>query len=98
VGENRIQNQQLVDTLASVARERNLTASQLAIAWVLSKGPAIVPVIGARTRVQLKEALGALEVQLTAEELSRIEAALSASQVAGTRYDEHQMKVLDSER
>jgi aryl-alcohol dehydrogenase-like predicted oxidoreductase len=57
-----------------------------------------VPVIGARTRRQLEESLGALDVKLSPEELARIEEAVPASEVAGTRYDEHQMRMLDSER
>jgi aryl-alcohol dehydrogenase-like predicted oxidoreductase len=65
---------------------------------VLSKGSHIVPLIGCRTRPQLTEALGALQVSLTPDDVARIETVLPASSVAGTRYDEHQMRVLDSER
>ena len=75
-----------------------MSASQLAIAWVLTKGSTIVPVIGARTRTQLSESLGALRVMLTPAELARIEEAVPAAAVAGSRYDEHQMRILDSER
>ena len=74
------------------------TASQLAIAWVLAKGVNIVPVIGARTRKQLSEALGALDVRLSPGDLATIEAAIPPAAVAGTRYDERQMRILDSER
>src|SRR5664280_1630710 len=94
-GENLARNRRLVEALTSIARERKLAASQLAIAWVLAKGQYIVPVIGARTRSQLEESLAALEVRLSPEELVRIEEAIPASQVAGTRYDERQMKMLD---
>jgi aryl-alcohol dehydrogenase-like predicted oxidoreductase len=97
-GENRQRNERLVEDLRKVAAERGATASQLAIAWVLSKGQSIVPVIGARTRAQLSEALGALGVTLSPEQIARIEEAVPAAAVAGTRYDEHQMRVLDSER
>ena len=97
-GGNLEQNQRLVDTLRRLASEKNATASQLAIAWVLAKGRSIVPLIGARRRTQLAESLGALQIALTATDLERIEAALPAGAVAGTRYDEHQMRVLDSER
>ncbi|WP_096595772.1 aldo/keto reductase [Calothrix sp. NIES-2098] len=72
--------------------------SDKSIAWVLAKGRNIIPVIGARKRTQLEESLKAVEVELSPEELSRIEAAIPASAIAGTRYDEHQMKMLDSER
>ena len=58
----------------------------------------IVPVIGARTRRQLEESLAALEIQLTTEEIARLEEAIPASEVPGTRYAEMQMRALDSER
>jgi aryl-alcohol dehydrogenase-like predicted oxidoreductase len=97
-GENRARNQQLVASLQSVAAGKGLTATQLAIAWVLAKAPNAVPLIGARTRAQLAESLGALAVTLSPEEIARIEEAVPASAVAGTRYDERQMRMLDSER
>jgi aryl-alcohol dehydrogenase-like predicted oxidoreductase len=97
-GANREQNDRLVDGLRQLAAEKNLHPAQLAIAWVLAAGENIVPVIGARTRAQLSESLGALQVVLTAEEIARIERAVPASAVAGTRYDAHQMQMLDSER
>ncbi len=75
-----------------------MSPSQLAIAWVLAKDTKIVPVIGARTRTQLTESLGALKVQLSRADVTRIEEAIPPSSVAGTRYDEHQMRMLDSER
>jgi aryl-alcohol dehydrogenase-like predicted oxidoreductase len=65
---------------------------------VLAKGPSIVPLIGARKPTQLTESLGALQIALAPADMTRIEAALPSSAVAGTRYDEHQMRVLDSER
>jgi aryl-alcohol dehydrogenase-like predicted oxidoreductase len=97
-GQNRERNQRLVEALQALAAEKGATASQLAIAWVLAKGPSIVPLIGARKRTQLTESLGALQITLTPADITRIEEALPSSAVAGTRYDEHQMRVLDSER
>jgi aryl-alcohol dehydrogenase-like predicted oxidoreductase len=97
-GENLERNQHVVEALRRVAAEKGCTASQLAIAWVLARSPSIVPLVGARTRVQLAEALGALDVRLSPDEITRIEAAVPASAVAGTRYDAHQMSILDSER
>jgi aryl-alcohol dehydrogenase-like predicted oxidoreductase len=97
-GENRERNQRLIDTLQQLASEKRATASQLAIAWVLAKGKNIVPLVGARTRKQLAESLAALQVQLSPADVAQIEAAIPPSAVAGTRYDEHQMKILDSER
>jgi len=97
-GENLQLNERLVETLRRLATEKGATASQLAISWVLAKAPNIVPLIGARTRTQLAESLGALQVTLSAADVERIEASLPPTAVAGTRYDEHQMRVLDSER
>jgi len=97
-GENLERNGRLVAALQQLALEKGATSSQLAIAWVLAKGSQIVPLVGARTRVQLAESLRAAQVTLSDEEMARIEASLPPSAVAGTRYDEHQMRVLDSER
>ena len=96
--ENQAQNQKLVARLAEIAAGKGITQSQLAIAWALAKKPYLVPVMGARTRAQLSESLAALEVGLTSEEITAIEAAVPAHAVAGTRYDAHQMQALDSER
>ena len=88
----------MVDTLKDLAAEKGLRPAQLAIAWVLAKNRNIVPVVGARTRAQLAESLDALHVQLSAADLVRIEEAVPASEIAGSRYDERQMRILDSER
>ena len=95
--ENIARNQRLIDELGKIASEKGMTPSQLAIAWVLAKGSSIVPVIGARKRRQLTEALGALQFELSEDDIARVEGAIPAAAVAGTRYDEHQMKMLDSE-
>ena len=97
-GDNLAQNRLLVDKLKEIAHGKGITPAQLAVAWVLAKGSFIVPVVGARTRAQLAESLGALGVELTAGELAAIEAAIPADAVAGTRYDERQMRSLDSEK
>jgi len=97
-GENRERNQKLIDALNTMASEKNATASQLAIAWVLAKGEGLIPVVGARKRTQLIESLGALKLELTASDVQKLEEAVPASEVAGTRYDTHQMQMLDSER
>jgi aryl-alcohol dehydrogenase-like predicted oxidoreductase len=91
-------NLRLVETLKKLAAEREIRPAQLAIAWVLAKRKDIVPVIGARTRTQLNEAFGALNVDLSPEDMARIEAAVPPSAAAGTRYAEPQMSHLDSER
>lgn len=97
LGENRASNQRLIDALNKVATEKGISVAQLAIAWVLAQGESIIPVIGARTRAQLNESLAALNVQLSAPELAAIGTAVPASEVAGARYGELQMKQLDSE-
>jgi len=97
-GGNLAKNLSLVAKLKEIAAGKGITHVQLAIAWVLAKGSFIVPVVGARTRAQLAESLGALEVKLTAEEIAALEAAVPTGAVAGTRYDAAQMRVLDSEK
>jgi aryl-alcohol dehydrogenase-like predicted oxidoreductase len=97
-GENLEHNLELVDALSAIASEHDATTAQVAIAWALSRGEDIVPLIGARRRDRLHEALGALQVSLTDEDLARIEDAIPADAVAGDRYNEHGMATLDSER
>jgi aryl-alcohol dehydrogenase-like predicted oxidoreductase len=97
-GANAERNQQLVDALARLASDRGVKPAQLAIAWVRAKGASIVPTIGARKREQLTDALAALDIALSKEEVAALEAAVPASGIAGTRYAEQQMKQLDSER
>ncbi|MCK6506139.1 aldo/keto reductase [Myxococcota bacterium] len=97
-GDNLAANLAVAETLHALAAEKGATASQLAIAWVLSRGPRIVPLIGARTRAQLQESLGALELHLTAQDLARLEAQVPEAAIAGTRYDVGHMQSLDSER
>jgi aryl-alcohol dehydrogenase-like predicted oxidoreductase len=97
-GENLARNQRLIERLRELAAEKGVTPSQLAIGWVLAKGKNIVSLIGARKRAQIEESLGAVKVQLSTADLAHIEEAIPPSAVAGSRYDEHQMKILDSER
>ena len=93
--ENLAKNRPLVDAFAGVARGKGCTAAQLAIAWVLSRDPHVIPLVGARTRAQLAETLGALEVALTPEDHARIDAAIPEGSIAGTRYAEAQMRQVD---
>ncbi len=90
-------NLRLVEALRRIGNEKSASPAQLALAWVRSRGADIVPVIGARRREQLKEALGALELSLNAADIARIDAAVSPSLTAGARYDPAQMAHLDSE-
>ena len=95
---NLERNLTLLDQLEAIGQDRGLTAAQLAIAWVLSRGDDIIPLLGTKRRSRLAEALGALDVRLSPGELATIEAAVPAGQVAGDRYDQHGMAGLDSER
>lgn len=95
---NLERNLALVDALRAVADDKDATVAQVAIAWVLAQGEDIVPLVGARRRERLAEALGAVEIELGAADLAAIEAAVPASAVAGERYDAQQMAILDSER
>jgi aryl-alcohol dehydrogenase-like predicted oxidoreductase len=97
-GENLERNLELVETLRAVADEKDATVAQLAIAWALSRGEDVVPLVGARTRERLAESLGAVEVELTQDDLTRIENAVPVDAVAGERYHAEQMAILDSER
>ena len=97
-GNNGEKNQKVIERLQSLAQERSLSIVQLCIAWVLAKGTHIVPLVGARTRKQLQESLGALQVTLSPGDLIQIEQAVPESAISGTRYDERQMQMLDSER
>lgn len=97
-GENLDANLKLVEILRDVAQAKGVTTAQAAIAWVASRGDDIVPLIGARRRDRLTEALGALEVSLTPQDLAAIEAAVPQDAVAGTRYATAMMAHLDSER
>jgi aryl-alcohol dehydrogenase-like predicted oxidoreductase len=96
--ENLRQNLKLVEKLRRLAEERDANVAQLAIAWVAAQGRDIVPVIGARTRAQLAESLGAASLKLDADDLAAIESTVPAGSVAGGRYAEWQMAYLDSER
>jgi aryl-alcohol dehydrogenase-like predicted oxidoreductase len=85
-GENLEANLKLASKLADIAEEKNITPAQLAIAWVLAQGEDIVPIPGTKRRTYLEDNAGAADVELTGEDLARIEAELPP--VAGERYNE----------
>jgi aryl-alcohol dehydrogenase-like predicted oxidoreductase len=97
-GENLEHNLNIVESLRRIAVEKGATVAQLAIAWVLARGADIVPLVGARRRDRLTDAMGAVDLRLTPDDLARLEAAVPANAAAGTRYDARQMQMLDSER
>jgi aryl-alcohol dehydrogenase-like predicted oxidoreductase len=96
--ENIEANLALVDALRKVAEAKGISVAQVAIAWVAAQGHDIVPLIGARRRDRLSEALCALEVTLSASDLSAVERAVPKNAAAGSRYPERAMADLDSER
>ncbi|MDX3517502.1 aldo/keto reductase [Streptomyces scabiei] len=97
-GENLRRNLDLVEALRDIAERKGVSVAQIAIAWVLSRGEDVVPLVGARRRDRLAEALGALEVTLDPADLAAIEGAVPAGAAAGERYPAAQMAHLDSER
>ena len=96
-GENVDRNLALVEALRAVADAKGATVAQVAIAWVLARGEDIVPLVGARSRDRLTEALGALDLALSTDDLAAIEAAIPPRAAAGDRYPAPQMSALDSE-
>jgi len=84
-GENLERNLALVEKVREIAAEKGCTPGQLALAWVLAQGDDVVPIPGTKRRTYLEENLAAVDVQLTAEDLARIDAEVPAA--AGDRYD-----------
>ncbi|MEV7122610.1 aldo/keto reductase [Kitasatospora griseola] len=96
-GENLDHNLALVEALRAVADARGATVAQVAIAWVAAQGKDVVPLVGARRRDRLAEALTAATLDLGAADLAAVEQAVPADSAAGTRYAAAQMAHLDSE-
>jgi aryl-alcohol dehydrogenase-like predicted oxidoreductase len=88
----------LAESLRAIADQKGVTVAQLAIAWVAAQGNDIVPLVGARRRESLSEALGTSAVTLTTADLSQIEATVPSGAAAGERYAPQSMRDLDSER
>ncbi|MER8221090.1 aldo/keto reductase [Streptomyces sp. NPDC094143] len=95
-GDNLTHNLGLVEALRKIAEQKGVTVAQIAIAWVLSRGEDIVPLVGARRRDRLTEALGALDVTLDETDLAAIEEAVPAGAAAGDRYPAAQMAHLEA--
>ncbi len=91
-------NLELVEALRQIAEATGASIAQIAIAWVAAQGKEIVPVIGARRRDRLAEALGALSVDLSQADMTAIERAIPKDAAAGGRYPESQLAHLDSEK
>jgi aryl-alcohol dehydrogenase-like predicted oxidoreductase len=93
-GENFAKNLALVDRIRQIAAERKVSASQLALAWVLAQGPDVVPIPGTTTRKHLEENVAATRIALSAEERRRIDEVAPKGVAAGTRYPEAGMKMV----
>jgi aryl-alcohol dehydrogenase-like predicted oxidoreductase len=97
-GANLDANLALVETLRAIAADLGVSVAQVAIAWVGAQGRDIVPLVGARRRDRLTEALGALDVKLTPAHLAKLAKAFPPGAAAGERYPESQLAHMDSER
>jgi aryl-alcohol dehydrogenase-like predicted oxidoreductase len=93
--ENRKANQALVDVVATFAEQKKATPAQIALAWLLAKEPWIVPIPGTTKLSRLEENLGAITLELSAEDVRALEEASSAIKVAGERYPATHQKMID---
>jgi aryl-alcohol dehydrogenase-like predicted oxidoreductase len=96
-GDNLKSNLAIVERLRTIALDMGATTTELAIAWVLAQGPDVVPLIGARRRQQLSEAMNSLKRTLTNDELNALEYIFPTGAVQGARYPEAMLARLDSE-
>jgi aryl-alcohol dehydrogenase-like predicted oxidoreductase len=94
-GENFQRNIELVEQVEKIAAEKRCTPAQLALAWVLAQGDTIVPIPGTKRRKYLEENIGALEVELSADDLRRIDEAMPQGAIAGPRYSEEMMRLVN---
>jgi aryl-alcohol dehydrogenase-like predicted oxidoreductase len=94
-GENFARNARLVDALTQLANQRGCTAAQLALAWVLHQGEYIVPIPGTKRRTRLEENVAATRIALSDEEVRAIDALLSPDAIAGARYPDSLMELVN---
>lgn len=94
-GENFQKNLDLVDHIQEIAKEKGCTPAQLALAWVLAQGEDLVPIPGTKRRKYLEDNVGALNVELTGEDLRQIDAMFPSGAAAGSRYPEHMMNLVN---
>ena len=93
-GENFTRNLELVGRVKEIADEKDVTAGQLAIAWVMAQGDDVVPIPGTKRVSYLEENLGAAEIEVTSDDLRRLDEAAPIGVAAGTRYPEGQMETV----
>src|SRR5436190_15038814 len=94
-GENFAANMRAASAMRELAARKGVTAGQIALAWLLHKGPDIVPIPGSKRRQHLEENAGAAAVLLGAEEVTALDAALSPDKISGPRYNEKQAAQVD---
>jgi aryl-alcohol dehydrogenase-like predicted oxidoreductase len=95
MGENYDINMRLVETVRTVAEEKDATPGQVALAWLLAQGPDIVPIPGTKRRTYLEENAKAASIALSKQDLSRIGNAVPPGATAGPRYTERMMSLID---
>ena len=95
-GDNFGKNLALVDKVQSLAKEKGVQPSQLALAWVLARNPHIVPIFGTKHRKYLEQNLGALEIELSTQELAAIDDVFPPDAAAGPRYPENMMHMVNA--
>ncbi len=93
--ENFAHNQMIVDRVKRIAERKGVTAGQLALAWVLSRGDDVVPIPGTKRRRYLEENAAAADIALTADDIHELEAAVPADEIAGERYAPSTLKAID---
>ncbi len=93
--EARQSNTALVEELGRIGARKHATAGQIALAWLLARKPWIVPIPGTRKVSRLEENLGAVNIELTADDIQEIESVVSSDRVVGPRYAEREMGLVD---
>ena len=94
-GDNYQKNLELAEYVNALAKDKGATPSQVAIAWVMSKGEHIVPIPGTKKISRIEENLGSLNVSFTSEEMAEISARLDSITITGARYPEEHMKITE---
>lgn len=94
-GENFLRNLDLLQKIEEVAREKKCTPAQLALAWLLSRGEDIVPILGTKKRAYLEENVAAVEIRLSAALMDRLDAVIPAGAASGDRYPEAGMHTVN---
>jgi aryl-alcohol dehydrogenase-like predicted oxidoreductase len=95
-GENFQKNLDLVRRVEDMAREKDCQPSQLALAWILAQGGDVVPIPGTKRRKYLEENVGALDIELNADDLRRLDEVFPFGAAAGSRYPEHMMALVNA--